>query len=182
MYVRIRSAHPQRSYTTLHYIYLYIHIKMWMYWCAPDLVNGFRPLGPVCEIYSSPLDSGEVGLIFLSPGSCTHARHLESCLSIVGLSRGGWRATLSLPFLNEVLLVMTLLNNSWFFCFPKESDIMRGKNRVLRVIHWWSSFFLFLGGVTELRIFSLTDAYFTKGAPIRWGLCLCYCLYMLKNV
>lgn len=88
----------------------------------------------------------------------------------------GWRATLSLPFLNEVLLViiMTLLNNSWFFCFPKESDIMRGKNRVLRVIHWWSSFFLLLGGVMELRIFSLTDAYFTKGAPIRWGLSLCY--------
>lgn len=40
---------------------------------------------------------------------------------------------------------------------------MLGKNRVLR----WSSFFLLLRGVMELRIFSLTDAYFTKGAPTR---------------
>lgn len=47
---------------------------------------------------------------------------------------------------------------------------MLGKNRVLR----WSSLFVLLGrGVMELRIFSLTDAYFTKGAPPRRRLCLC---------
>lgn len=70
-------------------LYFYISVYMYVYIYIYECIDGFLILSMVsglwapCEIYSSLLDSGEVGLIFLSPASCTHAQLLESCLNVV---------------------------------------------------------------------------------------------------